>query len=43
MAREVFCFGARSKKFTRQNEKDLTPFFQKRRTTIRALTCTEKS
>nr|WP_316930760.1 hypothetical protein [Porphyromonas gulae] len=33
-ARKLFCFGARSEKFSRQNEKNLAPFFRKTRTTI---------
>nr|WP_230587206.1 hypothetical protein [Porphyromonas gulae] len=36
MARESFRFGSRSKKFSRQNEKNLAPFLQDSRATIGA-------
>ncbi len=35
VAREFFCFGSGSKKFSRHNEKNLVPFFQK----IQTKTC----
>ncbi|ERJ81452.1 hypothetical protein HMPREF1988_02018 [Porphyromonas gingivalis F0185] len=36
MARKLFRFGSRNKKFSRHNEKLLAPVFQKTRATIRA-------
>nr|WP_230623873.1 hypothetical protein [Porphyromonas gulae] len=36
VARDFFCFGSRSKKFTHENEKILAPHFQKTRTAIGA-------
>nr|WP_256963030.1 hypothetical protein [Porphyromonas gingivalis] len=34
MARDFFCFDSGSKKFTRENEKNLAPHFQETRTAI---------